>query len=274
MRLFATDLDGTLVAPGELIHPRDRAAIATARERGVLVTIATGRLTNRTHPLARSLGLVLPLVCADGAVLTCGATQRVLRRHPLPSDLIDDVLARFEHAGLASFVLTDDVIHSCQRGASYHVYMQGWSDTITAHADVRTASAWRAEPEAVIMLLGIGEPGVVEALSEVLAPRHAHADVSSFDTGRGRVLRVVAKGISKGAALAELARELGIAREHVAVAGDFWNDLSMFEFAGRSFAMPHAPAGVKAAATHALDHDVARHGSFADALEQWLDDVS
>jgi Cof subfamily protein (haloacid dehalogenase superfamily) len=274
VKLFATDLDGTLVAPGDVIHPRDRAAIVRARDLGVLVTIATGRLTNRTHPLARSLGIVLPLVCADGAVVACGATEQILRRHSVPADLIDAVLDRFDHAGLASFVMTDEVIHSCLRGEPYHPYMQGWSETITAHANVRAASAWRSEPHAVVMLLGIGERDAVQPLMQELAAHDARVDISSFETGRGTVLRVVCKGISKGAALADLARELGVARHDVAVAGDFWNDLSMFEYAGRSFAMPHAPEGVKAAATHALTHDVALHGSFADALDDWLDELS
>jgi hydroxymethylpyrimidine pyrophosphatase-like HAD family hydrolase len=80
----------------------------------------------------------------------------------------------------------------------------------------------------------------------------------------------MARGATKGAALSDLADELEIDAAQVAVAGDWLNDLSMFAFAGRSFAMPHAPPEVRAAATHALDHDVARDGAFADALEQWL----
>jgi hydroxymethylpyrimidine pyrophosphatase-like HAD family hydrolase len=181
-----------------------------------------------------------------------------------------DVLAA---GSLASFVMTEAVIHSCERGEPFHPYMRGWASSITTHSELRGAGAWKSDPHAAVMLLGIGDAATIDAAHAALAPHAESVEAITFDGTAGRVLRVMAKGASKGAALAELAQQLGIARENVAVAGDFWNDLSMFEYAGRSFAMPHAPDEVRAAATHALDHDVARHGAFADALEQWLDDA-
>lgn len=272
--LFATDLDGTLVDRQDGIHPRDAAAIASARERGVVVTIATGRLTGRTHPIARALRLDTPLVCADGGVLACGLTQRILRRRFVHAEIAQQVLDAFQRHGLASSVMTHDVIHVCRDDEVHHHYLRGWSHSITVHADVRGAVVWKTEPEAAIMLVGIGDPESADAVLEALAPFVPKLDVLSFDSDAGmRVLRVMARGASKGAALSDLANELEIDAAHVAVAGDWLNDLSMFEFAGRSFAMPHAPPEVRAAATHALEHDVARHGAFADALEQWLRDM-
>jgi Cof subfamily protein (haloacid dehalogenase superfamily) len=272
--LFATDLDGTLVDRQNGIHPRDLAAIATARERGVVVTIATGRLTSHTHPVAQALGLDTPLVCADGGVLTCGVTQRILRRRFVHAEIAQHVLEAFRGHGLASSLMTHDVIHVGRDDDAYHHYLRGWSPSMTAHADVRGAIVWQREPEAAIMLVGIGDPASVDEVVETLAPFVPKVDVVSFDSGTGaRVVRVMAQGASKGAALSDLANELEIDPAHVAVAGDWLNDLSMFAFAGRSFAMPHAPPEVRAAATHALEHDVARHGAFADALEQWLRDM-
>jgi Cof subfamily protein (haloacid dehalogenase superfamily) len=272
VKLFATDLDGTLMLAGDAIHPRDRAALETARKRGVFVTIATGRLTSRTHPIARSLGLELPLVCADGCVVACGATERVLKKHAIPFDVIAHALDVLERLAVASFVFTEDMIHSCERGRSYHPYMQGWADSILAHADVRGVTALWSDPDAAVILFGIGAVEPIAQAALALAEHDRRIDITTFDTSQGRVLRVVAKGTSKGAALGALAEQLGVAPEHVAVAGDYWNDLSMFAFAGRSFAMPHAPAEVRAAATHALDHDIQRDGAFADALEAWLNE--
>ena len=50
MKLFATDLDGTLLDREGRVRPEDKEAIRAARARGVKVTIATGRLT-RCEPL-------------------------------------------------------------------------------------------------------------------------------------------------------------------------------------------------------------------------------
>src|ERR1700712_1022350 len=131
MKLFATDLDGTLLAPDQTIHPRDRAALAAARKRGVLVTIATGRLTARTHPIAQALGLQSPLVCADGSILLCGATARVLRRHTLQAQWVDSVLAALAEHELASFIFSDAGIHGCPRGQRHHSYLSGWCSRIS-----------------------------------------------------------------------------------------------------------------------------------------------
>ena len=272
--LFATDLDGTLVDRQDGIHPRDLEAIATARARGVVVTIATGRLTSKTHPVARALGLDTPLVCADGGVLACSTTERVLRRRFVPTDLAAQILESFRRAELASFVMTPAVIHGCDRGVSHHPYLQGWARSITTHNDLLSAAAWRSEEQGAIMLVGIGDEHAAKAVVTSLASHDALIDTVSFPGASGRVVRVMVKGASKGAALAELASELEIEPAHVAVAGDWLNDLSMFQFAGRSFAMPHAPPEVRAAATHALEHDITRHGAFADALEQWLQEHS
>lgn len=269
MKLFATDLDGTLVSPGDLIHPRDVAALRSARERGVLVTIATGRLTSRTHPIARRLGFELPLLCADGCVVACGATERILKLRALPTDILAHSLELMAELELASFIFTADRIHSCLRGARFHSYMQGWADSITAHDDVRVS----ADPAGSVMLLGIGDQDVVTRAVSALGAHASQIDVTMFESSGHHVLRIAPTGTSKGAALAALAQELGVKREHVAVAGDWWNDLSMFAYAGRSFAMPHAPEQVRHAATHPLDHDVAQHGAFADALEAWLDET-
>jgi Cof subfamily protein (haloacid dehalogenase superfamily) len=269
MKLFATDLDGTLMLPGDEIHPRDIAALRAARERGVHVTIATGRLTSRVHPIARRLGFELPLLCADGCVVACGATERILRLHAIPDAVRAHTLELLRELSLASFVFTADRIHSCQLGARFHAYMQSWADTITAHADVRALP----DPEAAVLLLAIGEEQAVAQAVRALDEHAPEVDVTTWQTAGQHVLRLSPRGTSKGAALAALAVELGVAREDVAVAGDFFNDLSMFAYAGRSFAMPHAPEEVRRAATHPLDHDIAQHGAFADALEAWLNEA-
>ena len=57
-----------------------------------------------------------------------------------------------------------------------------------------------------------------------------------------------------------------MAREDVAAIGDWWNDVSMLTWAGRSFAMAHAPEGVRAAATDTLQ----QRTGVAEAVERWL----
>lgn len=269
-RLFATDLDGTLVDAEDRIHPRDVAAIAAARAQGVVFTIATGRLTNRTHPVARALRLDDPLVCAEGAVLACGATERILSRKPIPTSTVERALEILDEHDVARFVFTHGAIHSCPQGVPYHDYVSAFSRSITTHDDLLGAGAWRAADDAPVMVVGIGPEMRIDAVAAQLAAHDAHVDAVTFDFAGGRVLRLIARGASKGAALAELTRQLGILPENVAVAGDWYNDLSMFAFAGRSFVMPQAPDAVKSHGTDVLTQGARERGPIAEALEAWL----
>lgn len=262
--LFAADLDGTLVDRADRVHPRDREAIDRARERGVVVTIATGRLTSRTHPVARALGLDAPLVCADGGVVACGATERVLACRAIAVPDVEQILHALIRHGASAFVFTHAAIHGCDRGHAYHPYVSGWSHEITTHADVVAAEVWRTGP---VMVVGIAAAGTAEALGEELAALAGEVEVLRFPGGGGEVFRFVSRGVDKGSGLAEVARRLGLPRERVCVIGDWYNDLPMFDWAARAFAMPHAPDDVKARASDVLPPGDAL---IASALDAWL----
>lgn len=268
--LFATDLDGTLVDRFDGVHPRDREAIARARAEGVVVTIATGRLTTRTHPVAKDLGLVAPLVCADGGVIACGATERVLERRAIATPHVENILSAFAQHELSSFVFTHEAIHSCERGREHHGYVSGWAHQITTHSDVLAADVWRRDPDSTVMLVGIGDEETTLRVEEVLGEVFPAVERMSFGFGARRVVRFVARGTSKATGVAEVARRLEIPESHVAVIGDWFNDVPMLEWAPRSFAMPHAPDEVKQTATDVLPHGAVERGPIADALALWM----
>lgn len=271
MRIFATDLDGTLLDREGRVHPRDAAAIVRARAAGIVVTIATGRLTTGTLPIAASLGLDAPLVCADGGVLACGASERILSARPIPRARVIEVLAANAELCLASFVFTSGAIHSCELGTPHHPYVSTWSPAVSTHEHAALVDVWQEDPHGAVMVLGIGETEAVDRLVARMAELAPDLDVLAFfvQHGRHRVARFITRGVSKGTGLAELASSFGVGPEAVAVVGDWHNDRPMFAWAGRSFAMPHAPAEVKAEATH-----VVGEGGVAEALDRWMAELA
>src|SRR5690606_38875408 len=103
---------------------------------------------------------------------------------------------------------------------------------------------------------------------QLVCPRRS----DSYCTGGGSIAdiagRCAAEPRGKGATLAALAASLGIARANVAAIGDWYNDISMLAWAGRSFAMGQAPGPVRAAATDVLE--AAWGGGVAEAIARWL----
>jgi hydroxymethylpyrimidine pyrophosphatase-like HAD family hydrolase len=257
-RLLALDLDGTLLRDDGQIDPRDRAALADARARGMVITLVTGRLPHTTLPIARALGLDGPLLCADGALVIAG-DGAVLRSHPLPGAAFARCLALAQETATPLMFLA--------------LHLQGWSDRFVAvdFPGLQAAIEARAPLMAGFLVgtqaevLQLGERFGAAAVDTVSAETWA-IDPVPLGEAAPWVLRVRAGGIDKGIALGRLAAQLGIDQNDVAAGGDWYNDVPMLLWAGRSFAMGHAPADVAQAAQQRLRSTAATGGAIAEAL--------
>lgn len=267
-RLLCLDLDGTLLAPDGSIAPRDRAALEHARREGVLVTIATGRMVSGALPTARALGIDLPIICADGGVIVSGSSGAEIEHRPIPRPTLAACLATALKHALQPLVFLADAIHGTEASRPLAPYLDAWSERVAFHDQLDAT----APLDRVLLLLALGAQPAVDAACAALDRDHGQVvATSSFPWGSQLfAVRAQPHGCAKGTALAWLAARLGIAREHVAAVGDWLNDISMLSWAGRSFAMGHAPDSVRAAATDTLASTAATGGGVAEAIERWL----
>jgi len=91
----------------------------------------------------------------------------------------------------------------------------------------------------------VGEPEILHRLAEDLGA----LPVPIHSTSSGpRFLEITRAGVNKGSALRRLAAYMGIPDMFILAVGDSHNDVSMFQFAGRSVAMGNAPLEVRASA--------------------------
>ncbi len=67
--MIAIDLDGTLLTDELLISPDTVKAIQKAVELGIIVTIATGRMFPSAKLFAEQLGINVPLITYQGAII-------------------------------------------------------------------------------------------------------------------------------------------------------------------------------------------------------------
>ena len=263
-RLLALDMDGTLLRRDGTIDPADVAALERARAAGVTITLATGRLAGGTVPTARVLGLDAPLVCGDGTLIVeprTGEWREVTAIDPAGAEA---VIATLVEHGAIPFVFAPDSIHADAPRCARHDRLEVWTPTLVLHPRLTEAPAWRAEP--VLLAVGVGDQALVERTAEALRNAgDAALDCWSFPFGDEWAVRMHRAGCSKGSGLARVAAQLGIDREDVAAVGDWLNDVDMLSWAGRSFAMPHAPDPVKTVAS-----DVLERGGVADAIARWL----
>ena len=253
LRLFATDLDGTLLLPDGSIGKRTHAALSALIERGVHVVFVTGRPPRWIRPIADMTDHQGTAIGANGAVVIDMATEVITTVHPIAPEVAQEAARRLRE-------LADDVtfaVEFAKEGASI--------DESYFALDTHYRARWEIAPSTEIAEVStlLGRPGISkllarphgehghdadsllraadEALADLLEVTHSNSD--------DVLLEMSALGVNKGTTLAEIARSLGIHSGEVVACGDMPNDIPMLRWAGRSFSMSEAHPEAQAAAT-------------------------
>ncbi|MEY8744236.1 MULTISPECIES: Cof-type HAD-IIB family hydrolase [Paenibacillus] len=262
MKLFATDLDGTLLNRDSQISPENAAAIHRAQQEGLRVTIATGRVYSDVVNISLEGGIKTPVIGSNGATIHDENGERLFHL-PLERETAASVMQWLED-------------HDCYYEASTQ---QGIYAPINSH-NAMLAEMDRilgASPsEDVARLIRAVKKHYdkkdyhrVNSHQEIPAEAHIY-NIMAFSmnpdqlregrqyfAARSDVAMVVSSehnfemqhpDVSKGNALSKLAAHLNIAMEDTVSIGDNFNDVSMLQMAGLGIAMGNAEPEIKALA--------------------------
>ena len=245
MKLWALDLDGTLLQRDGTIAAEDRAALAAALARGDRVVLATGRAFAGSLPVANDLGLHGPIIVTTGGQTLDIDSEAPIDERRLDLALAREVLAFCRDRGYAAGAFRD-----LGRDVRWVVAPLEWRRTPVVDADLPESLA--EDPEQLVIF---GEQPVLAVMD-----RFPGAHILPLpDRRRPVAAHVLHPEATKGHALLRLAARLGLAASDLAAVGDSANDVSMLRVAGRGFAMAGCPAEVAAAARDVV-------GSVAEAM--------
>ena len=250
IRLLALDIDGTLVGSDLALRDRTIAAIRAAMERGVAVSLVTGRMATSARDFAQVLGLTEPIVAQQGAVIRempgpgARGPGRLLRHTPLAADVAREALIwSRDQCGFDPHInhLERLVIRADDPRADDYSSFLGVRAVLAPDL-----AAWISGPVTKIIAVG-DEPGPVEAL---LPARRHFGSRAQPTVSHARFLEFVAPGVTKGRALRWLARRAGVPLSQTMAIGDQYGDLEMIAEAGHGVAMAGAPGPVRAIARY------------------------
>ena len=249
------DLDGTTLDRGPHTSEPVAAAYRSARDAGLRVAFATGRLPTGTTSLLAQLGHTGPDVVHNGAAVVQRETELV--SWPLPGG---------ECAELVAWCLDQELYAELYVGRGFWVTdrresarplwdeISGPPDGLVTELDAARAGIVKAT---VNVPPGASTDPVV-ALAERLGLT-AELSTAPMLPGVG-VINVTAPGVTKGRALRWLAEHDGLDLGSLVTVGDGHNDLSMFAVAGTAIAMADAAPEVRAGA-HLVTPGVADDGA-------------
>lgn len=219
IRMFVSDLDGTLLNSNHKISGFSAGIIRTAQNSGRVFLVATGRSWNSASRILGDAGITC------GAVLLNGAEYRtkdgqVLFREYLGQEDTDRILSVLQKNELSFEMHTnigDFAISACNTPQAPH--------------GIRVLK----------IFIPCHTPEIFNRIKRNLkASEHINITASGLTN-----MEITSSGATKALMLKKAASRLGISEEEIAVFGDGENDKSMLQQFRHSFAMKNAPKDVQ-----------------------------
>jgi Cof subfamily protein (haloacid dehalogenase superfamily) len=240
-RLVATDLDGTLLDDEGLLSARTEDVLRRVQEQGVRVVIVTARPLRWMDELWASVGGSRGIgIVSNGAITYDVSAREVLHHVGIPAaDGLPIAEAIREAAPGTAFAL------ECLSGLRHESGYVEMHPTPPGVPVGPLPEIWD-EPAVKILVQHLTlDPDdfrarVIDAVGERATPTW------TVD----HLMEISAVGVTKGGALADLCRGLGVAAEDVVAFGDMPNDIPMLTWAGTSYAVANAHHTVLEAADH------------------------
>ncbi len=239
--LVALDVDGTLMSYDGVLSADVRACVTDLHAAGAHIVLATGRAVVGTLPVLAELGLESGwIVCSNGAV-----TARVDPALPDGYEAVEVITFDPEPVlRVMALELPDALFAVEDLGKGFLVSSPFPAGELTGELREVDFETLCATPSTRVV---IRSPGSTSEEFHELVERVGLHEVS-YAVGWSAWLDLTPGGVSKGSALEELRRTLGVEPFATVAVGDGGNDIEMLEWAARGVAMGHATPAVRAAA--------------------------
>ncbi len=251
IRLVAIDIDGTLLTPQREISPRTLSVVRAAQEAGIIVTLATARRYLNTRQLAEALGLSIPLIVYDGALIIQHPQGKILHTNPFQALIAQKAVEALVRHNIQPVVhhIIDSVeeiwtgpveqdtewITDYFNAFPHPIRRMPYATICMGHQDPLRVVAFA--PEEVIASL----------VPEVSALQCSWNAIKQGNFGYAE-MAIMHTHCSKASGLMALAQQLEIPLVNVMAIGDNNNDIEMLEAVGWGVAMGQAADNVQSIA--------------------------
>jgi len=254
IKLLALDLDGTLLNSRGAVPEANRAAIRAAEDRGVLVTIATGRRFRDGRPVGLELELNAPLVTHNGALLKYADSLETVASSLLATETALEIVRVGKEFG------GDALVSSDPHGKGTLLYDRVSDDNIPLQKYLKWGQKLHGtEAEDAVMhvddlgdvlhkhdVIHISFSGSCERMREMaeFLEQKLGDTITLLPTIYPRLdftlIDILPPDASKGKGVEKLALLNHLSPENVMAIGDNFNDVEMLEFAGTPVVMGNA----------------------------------
>lgn len=244
--LLISDLDGTLLPGNKILSAGDKEAITRFRSDGGRFTVATGRTVQSAARYLKELEIDMPVILYNGSLIYDINEKKVLFTDVLPGcarDIGRELFDFMENPG-GEVLRLDNTYVVCNNEYERNHTMICQIEPVFSDLEDVPEGNW-------FKILFATEPSLITKLEEYISGKNYPVDfVRSDDV----FIEMLPQGSSKGAALREYIRLLGLEDLRIFAAGDYHNDIEMLNAADVGAAPANAQQSVKDIADIVLEN--------------------
>lgn len=257
-KMLALDLDNTLLYKDLTMAPAARAALRRLMDRGVFVTLATGRMYPSAAYYAKMAGITCPLACYNGALIQSVQPGGYWLLRPLSPEKARQIAAFCRRKGYYVQLYNNDRILVEKRTEETEIDPDLIHNPCVELGDL-TQAAYGPTPKMIVVAPPDRTAGIRREFEEEFG------DGVTLAASKDYLVEIMDKGVSKASALALICENLGVQPEEVVCCGDNSNDAAMIQWAGLGAAVGNASPAVKELADY-----VARQ-TYGDAVAEVIE---
>lgn len=243
IKLIVTDIDGTIVGKDEILHNEMISYVRELNKRGILYTVATGRVDGLVRGYIEKMQIKLPYVACNGGTILQG--DRVLERKTIPLSALKPLIERadlmgmsvmYSLAGKESALRETEYILQQQRMFNRYYNPGGFSDCQWEQLQV----------DKVIIMAAVrdGSIGEIEKFCKVLPAEIGYKRYAD------KSIDILNAQATKEAGIQNLAKRIGVMMAEVLFVGDDLNDIQSMKAAGIGVAVANAQPPAREAADY------------------------
>ena len=229
IKLVVIDLDGTLIGSDLSLGTRTIKSIEAVKKAGVNVTFATGRMVSATRIYAHELGIDLPIVGLNGALVKPLSNNECVFHAPLSSESFLKALDILATTNATTLIVDRDEAFGWNLTAKMQKILSSWI------CDIKEIDPTDSPTTPTIALVSGDEKPVKETAERIQKLNLPDVQVFLFPSIRYYPMwyfELRRIGVNKGTGLKALRKYLGIEKSETLAIGDFINDVPMFMEAG------------------------------------------
>ncbi|MGL4523712.1 MAG: HAD family hydrolase [Bacilli bacterium] len=244
MKLFVSDLDGTLLNEKHQVSDENKAMIKKWCDAGNLFMIATGRLDQDIQHIEEDIQQLGTYRISQNGCIVRKGTETVWKK-TMEKETVENIAEMLFHPNRRIEVNTESNRFYSERPAD-----EAFEEMVEQSVHVSNLKEHTLQHLDPTIFVVIGEESEFAPIAQQI--HHHHGDkVIALQTSP-MTLEVFHVDGSKGNAVNYIMKELNIQPENVFVVGDSDNDISMFKLTPNAYSMQNAKPHVKEHANHTV----------------------